>query len=117
MITALQKSESDPNFINDLMKSSEKLGKVLREANIRVLMDSMLKKNGADMYVLTASLSSFFIQFLFPLLKFSPIVAESRRMQSEKRKFLSNNWRKINEKLKRRKREWTVNNKRKNCKV
>lgn len=48
MITALQKSESDPNFINDLMKSSEKLGKVLSEANIRVLVDSMLKKNGAD---------------------------------------------------------------------
>lgn len=48
MITALQKSESGPNFINDLMKASEKLGKVLSEASIRVLVDSMLKKNGAE---------------------------------------------------------------------
>lgn len=49
MITALQKSESGPNFINDLMKASEKLGKVLSEASMRVLVDSMLKKNGAEM--------------------------------------------------------------------
>ncbi|ESR46817.1 Chromatin assembly factor 1 subunit FAS1 [Citrus sinensis] len=48
MITALQKSESGPNFINDLMKASEKLGKVLSEASIRVLVDSTLKKNGAE---------------------------------------------------------------------
>ncbi|KAH9755656.1 chromatin assembly factor 1 subunit FAS1 [Citrus sinensis] len=48
MITALQKSESDPSFINDLMKASKKLGKVLSEASIRVLVDSMLKKNGAE---------------------------------------------------------------------
>lgn len=77
MITALQKSESGPNFINDLMKASEKLGKVLSEASIRVLVDSTLKKNGAEMYVLTASLSSFFIQFSFPLLKFS-LLLQSR---------------------------------------
>lgn len=48
MITALQKSESDPSFINDLMKASKKLGKVLSEASIRVLVDSTLKKNGAE---------------------------------------------------------------------
>jgi len=51
MITALQKSETDENYKSDLIKSSGKLGKVLREADIRLLVDGMLQKNGADMYV------------------------------------------------------------------
>lgn len=59
MLNALQKSEGDPNFIHDLMKASEKLGKVLSEANIRVLMDSMLKKNSADMYVFAVFIRFF----------------------------------------------------------
>ncbi|KAL5783773.1 hypothetical protein ACOSP7_008802 [Xanthoceras sorbifolium] len=49
MLTALQKAESDSNFTHDLVKASEKLGKVLSEADIRVLMDSLLKKNGTEM--------------------------------------------------------------------
>lgn len=49
MITALQKSETDENYKSDLIKSSGKLGKVLREADIRLLVDGMLQKNGADM--------------------------------------------------------------------
>ncbi|KAJ0014074.1 hypothetical protein Pint_19545 [Pistacia integerrima] len=51
MVTALQKSESDPNVIHDLMKASEKLGKVLRGEDIRILVDNMLKKSDADMVV------------------------------------------------------------------
>ncbi|CAK7325984.1 unnamed protein product [Dovyalis caffra] len=49
MITALQKSETDRNYESDLITSSEKLGKVLREADIRLLVDGMLQKNGAEM--------------------------------------------------------------------
>ncbi|KAG5240057.1 chromatin assembly factor [Salix suchowensis] len=49
MITALQKSETDENYKSDLIKSSGKLGKVLREADIRLLVDGMLQKNGAEM--------------------------------------------------------------------
>ncbi|KAH8501282.1 hypothetical protein H0E87_016193 [Populus deltoides] len=49
MITALQKSETDENYKTDLIKSSGKLGKVLREADIRLLVDGMLQKNGAEM--------------------------------------------------------------------
>ncbi|KAJ6726814.1 CHROMATIN ASSEMBLY FACTOR 1 SUBUNIT A CAF-1 SUBUNIT A [Salix purpurea] len=48
MITALQKSETE-NYKSDLIKSSGKLGKVLREADIRLLVDGMLQKNGAEM--------------------------------------------------------------------
>ncbi|KAJ4825664.1 hypothetical protein Tsubulata_043587 [Turnera subulata] len=44
MITALQKSEVDQDYENDLVIASEKLGKVLREAEIRLLVDSMLEK-------------------------------------------------------------------------
>ncbi|KAJ6429354.1 hypothetical protein OIU84_020894 [Salix udensis] len=49
IITALQKSETDENYKSDLIKSSGKLGKVLREADIRLLVDGMLQKNGAEM--------------------------------------------------------------------
>lgn len=51
MITALQKPETDENYKSDLKKSSGKLGKVLREADIRLLVDGMLQKNGTEMYV------------------------------------------------------------------
>jgi chromatin assembly factor 1 subunit A len=36
MITALQKQETDQNYESDLIKLSEKLGKVLTEADIRL---------------------------------------------------------------------------------
>ncbi|KAF2292021.1 hypothetical protein GH714_000198 [Hevea brasiliensis] len=49
MISALQKLESDQTCTTDLMRASEKLGKVLQEADIRLLVDSMLQKNGAEM--------------------------------------------------------------------
>ncbi|GAV79235.1 CAF1A domain-containing protein, partial [Cephalotus follicularis] len=48
MITALQKSENDQNYKHDVMKASEKLGKVLSVSDIRILMNSMMEKNGAD---------------------------------------------------------------------
>ncbi|KAL8544659.1 hypothetical protein ACS0TY_005044 [Phlomoides rotata] len=49
MINALEKSEDRPNGMQGLIKASEKLGKVLNEADIRLLMESMLQKNGAEM--------------------------------------------------------------------
>lgn len=51
MLSALQKSDSDHTCRTDLMKASEKLGKVLHEADIRLLVDNMLQKHGAEMYV------------------------------------------------------------------
>ncbi|KAK3199055.1 hypothetical protein Dsin_022470 [Dipteronia sinensis] len=48
MLTTLQQAESDSNFAHDVVKASEKLGKVLSEADIRVLMESLLKKNGTE---------------------------------------------------------------------
>lgn len=61
MITALQKQETDQNYESDLIKSSEKLGKVLTEADIRLLIDGLLQKNGAEMYVSKKAL--FFVYF------------------------------------------------------
>ena len=61
MITALQKQETDQNYESDLIKSSEKLGKVLTEADIRLLIDGLLQKNGAKMYVSKQVL--FFVYF------------------------------------------------------
>lgn len=49
MVSALEKSKSDEHYKSDLIKSSEKLGKVLTEADIRLLEDSMLQKNGIAM--------------------------------------------------------------------
>ncbi|XP_022718437.1 chromatin assembly factor 1 subunit FAS1 [Durio zibethinus] len=49
MITMLQKSENGQNYKHDFMKASEKLVKVLSEADIRLLMSSMLQKSGAEM--------------------------------------------------------------------
>ncbi|KAK9291305.1 hypothetical protein L1049_019250 [Liquidambar formosana] len=48
MINALQRSESHQNYKHDLLKASEKLGKVLTEVDIRLFMDSMVQKNGTD---------------------------------------------------------------------
>lgn len=55
MISALEKSEDLPNYLQDLVKASEKLGKVLNEADIRLLMENMPQKNGAEMYVFLVS--------------------------------------------------------------
>lgn len=55
MINALEKSEDQPNSMQGLVKASEKLGKVLNEADIRLLMESMSQKNGAEMYVCLVS--------------------------------------------------------------
>ncbi|XP_057784473.1 chromatin assembly factor 1 subunit FAS1-like [Salvia miltiorrhiza] len=49
MIKALEKSENSPNCQHELMKASEKLDKVLNEADIRLLMENMSHKNGAEM--------------------------------------------------------------------
>jgi len=61
MITALQKQETNQNYESDLIKLSEKLGKVLTEADIRLLIDGLLQKNGAEMYVSKKVL--FFVYF------------------------------------------------------
>lgn len=50
--------KSDPNYKLDMKKASEKLGKALNEAQVRSLVESLLQKNDADMYV--------DISFLFP---------------------------------------------------
>ena len=52
MITVLEKLENHQNHRNDLTKASERLGKVLIEADIRLLVKSMEQKNSANMYVL-----------------------------------------------------------------
>ncbi|KAJ4968992.1 hypothetical protein NE237_015693 [Protea cynaroides] len=49
MMSALQVSGSNQVFRTDLMKASEKLGKVLNEADIRLLVENMVQKNGAGM--------------------------------------------------------------------
>ncbi|KAK6137789.1 hypothetical protein DH2020_028469 [Rehmannia glutinosa] len=49
MINALEKLENHPNCMQELMKASEKLSKVLNEADIRLLMDNMTHKSGAEM--------------------------------------------------------------------
>lgn len=49
MISALQMSENHQNHKHDLTKASERLGKVLSEADIRLLVQSMEQKNGANM--------------------------------------------------------------------
>ncbi|KAK6911768.1 Chromatin assembly factor 1 subunit A [Dillenia turbinata] len=48
IITALQKSGTDQNCHHELMKASEKLGKVLNEEGIRLLVEGMEQKNGTD---------------------------------------------------------------------
>lgn len=54
LLTALKKAEKDSQFSNDLTKASERLSRVLNETDIRVLVDSMLKKNDAEMYAATS---------------------------------------------------------------
>ncbi|KAE8664754.1 Chromatin assembly factor 1 subunit FAS1 [Hibiscus syriacus] len=49
MLSLLQKQENINNYKRDFMKASEKLAKVLSEADIRLLMSSMLQKTGAEM--------------------------------------------------------------------
>lgn len=51
MITALQKSEGDHNYKHDLRKASDKLGKAHNEADIRLLVEGLMQKNGANQYV------------------------------------------------------------------
>lgn len=55
LLTALKKVETDQNCIQEQMKASEKLGKVLNEADIRLLVASMEQKNGAEVYVISIS--------------------------------------------------------------
>ncbi|PIN20400.1 Chromatin assembly factor-I [Handroanthus impetiginosus] len=49
MINTLEKSENHPNCAQELIKASEKLSKVLNEADIRLLMENMSHKNDAEM--------------------------------------------------------------------
>ncbi|XP_059307532.1 chromatin assembly factor 1 subunit FAS1 [Lycium ferocissimum] len=48
LLTALEKVETDPNCTQEQLKASEKLAKVLNEADIRLLVASMEQKNGAE---------------------------------------------------------------------
>ncbi|KAL3653980.1 hypothetical protein CASFOL_003661 [Castilleja foliolosa] len=48
MISALEKSEDHPNCLQELKKASEKLGKVLNAADIRLLMENMSQKHGVE---------------------------------------------------------------------
>ncbi|XP_042033650.1 chromatin assembly factor 1 subunit FAS1-like [Salvia splendens] len=49
MINALEKSGDHPIHLQDLTKASEKIGKVLNEADIRLFMENILQKNAAEM--------------------------------------------------------------------
>lgn len=49
VITELAKINSSQDSQRDLFKASEKLEKVLREADIRLLVEGMLKSYGKDM--------------------------------------------------------------------
>ncbi|XP_057471860.1 chromatin assembly factor 1 subunit FAS1-like [Actinidia eriantha] len=49
MRTTLQKSETNQNLGQDLAKASQRLGKVLNEADIRLLVRSMEEKNSPNM--------------------------------------------------------------------
>ncbi|XP_047332081.1 chromatin assembly factor 1 subunit FAS1-like [Impatiens glandulifera] len=49
MITALQKSEALQSCGQELKKASERLCKVLNEADIRLLVQTLVEKNSADM--------------------------------------------------------------------
>lgn len=60
MLVALDKSESHGNCSKELMKASEKLCKVLTEADIRLLVDNIGQKSGAEMCVLAAVLLWYF---------------------------------------------------------
>ncbi|XP_009767043.1 chromatin assembly factor 1 subunit FAS1 [Nicotiana sylvestris] len=48
LLTALEKLEADQNCTQEQIKASEKLGKLLNEADIRLLVASMEQKNGAE---------------------------------------------------------------------
>ncbi|KAL3652074.1 hypothetical protein CASFOL_001755 [Castilleja foliolosa] len=48
MINALEKSEDQPSCLQELVKASEKLSKVLNEADIRLLIENMSEKSGAE---------------------------------------------------------------------
>ncbi|XP_042004178.1 chromatin assembly factor 1 subunit FAS1-like [Salvia splendens] len=49
MINALEKPEDHPNRPQDLAKASEKIGKVLNETDIQMLMQNLSQKNAAEM--------------------------------------------------------------------
>lgn len=49
MISALEKSEDHTTYLQELAKASEKLGRILNEADIRLLMENMSQKNSAEM--------------------------------------------------------------------
>ncbi|XP_043705396.1 chromatin assembly factor 1 subunit FAS1-like [Telopea speciosissima] len=49
MISSLQMPKSCQNYRTDLVKASEKIGKVLNQADIRLLVENMVQKNGTDM--------------------------------------------------------------------
>ncbi|XP_022893059.1 chromatin assembly factor 1 subunit FAS1-like isoform X1 [Olea europaea var. sylvestris] len=48
MITALEKSEVHQSYREDLIRASDKLSKVLTEADVRLLMETMSQKNAAE---------------------------------------------------------------------
>ncbi|XP_004492868.1 chromatin assembly factor 1 subunit FAS1 [Cicer arietinum] len=49
MIVSLKKQESEPNYNQDLIKTSKKLSKTCTEADIRVIVEGLLQKNSDDM--------------------------------------------------------------------
>lgn len=57
MISALEKSEDHTTYLQELAKASEKLGRILNEADIRLLLENMSQKNSAEMYAFCFALS------------------------------------------------------------
>lgn len=56
MLSLLHKPDDDQSYKHGLVKASEKLAKVLSEADIRALVDSLTQRNAANMYVYLCSL-------------------------------------------------------------
>lgn len=65
MMMALQKSDSDQNYKHDLIKATEKLGKVRREEDIRSFVNDLLQRNGSHLYV--SKVTKFFFMCMFLL--------------------------------------------------
>lgn len=88
LLTALKKVETDQNCIQEQMKASEKLGKVLNEADIRLLVASMEQKNGAEVYVISISSLVLFscICLLFPIVYSNLFIDKGLKSQSNWRR-------------------------------
>lgn len=87
MLSVLQKPDNDPNYQNSLVKASAKLHKVLREVDIRLLMDGLMQNNLKNGYVYNC-LNLVLVDF-FPFAKGTALTCVGlRRKLSEMRKHL-----------------------------